>query len=112
MPDFVSPDLSLKGSVIRLETLRPDHLSGLETASKSKKIWKHYARDVSVKETFRKAFDQADRLMKAGTEHCFVIINQDDQRIIGSTRFMDIQPAHRKLEIGWTWLHPDYWEQR
>ena len=22
---------------------------------------------------------------------------------------MDIQPTHKKLEIGWTWLHPDYW---
>ncbi len=22
---------------------------------------------------------------------------------------MDIQPNHKKLEIGWTWLHPDYW---
>jgi RimJ/RimL family protein N-acetyltransferase len=30
-------------------------------------------------------------------------------KIIGSTRFMDIQSRHKKLEIGWTWLHPDYW---
>ena len=22
---------------------------------------------------------------------------------------MDIQPKHKKLEIGTTWLHPDYW---
>ena len=22
---------------------------------------------------------------------------------------MDIHPKDRKLEIGWTWLHPDYW---
>lgn len=22
---------------------------------------------------------------------------------------MDIHFLHRKLEIGWTWLHPDYW---
>jgi len=109
MPNLVVPDLSFTGSVIRLETLRPDHLPGLEAASKPGKIWTHYVRDVSVPETFQKAFDQAARSMQAGTEHCFVIIDQADQRIIGSTRFMDIQPSHRKLEIGWTWLHPDYW---
>ncbi|MDJ1499626.1 GNAT family protein [Xanthocytophaga agilis] len=22
---------------------------------------------------------------------------------------MDIQPKHKKLEIGFTWMHPDYW---
>jgi RimJ/RimL family protein N-acetyltransferase len=22
---------------------------------------------------------------------------------------MEIQPRHYKLEIGWTWLHPDHW---
>lgn len=29
-----------------------------------------------------------------------------DNRIIGSTRFADIQTSHRTLEIGWTWLTP------
>ncbi len=28
---------------------------------------------------------------------------------MGSTRFLDIQPQHKKLEIGFTWLHPNYW---
>ena len=22
---------------------------------------------------------------------------------------MNIEPVHKKLEIGWTWLHPEYW---
>ena len=39
----------------------------------------------------------------------FVIIHKQDGKIIGSTRLMHIDPPHRKLEIGWTWLHPDYW---
>lgn len=47
--------------------------------------------------------------MERGIEHCFVMIDQADQRIIGSTRFLNIEPANRKLEIGWTWMHPDYW---
>lgn len=34
----------------------------------------------------------------------FVIVRQADQTVIGSTRFMDIALAHRRLEIGATWL--------
>jgi RimJ/RimL family protein N-acetyltransferase len=34
----------------------------------------------------------------------FVIVRKADQTVIGSTRFMDIALAHRRLEIGATWL--------
>ena len=27
-------------------------------------------------------------------------------RAVGSTRYGNIEPAHRKLEIGWTWIAP------
>lgn len=30
-----------------------------------------------------------------------------DDRVVGSTSFLDINPAHRRLEIGATFLHPD-----
>jgi RimJ/RimL family protein N-acetyltransferase len=44
-----------------------------------------------------------------GTQFPFVIYHKAHNKLIGSTRFIDIQPLHNKLEIGWTWLHPDYW---
>jgi RimJ/RimL family protein N-acetyltransferase len=28
---------------------------------------------------------------------------------MGSTRFHSIKPKDRNIEIGYTWLHPDYW---
>jgi RimJ/RimL family protein N-acetyltransferase len=39
----------------------------------------------------------------------FAIIDLVSQKAIGSTRFLDIQPANKGLEIGWTWLGQDYW---
>jgi RimJ/RimL family protein N-acetyltransferase len=44
-----------------------------------------------------------------GTQYPFVVIHKQENKIIGSTRLLDIHPAHKKLEIGWTWLHPGYW---
>jgi len=29
-------------------------------------------------------------------------------KIVGSSSFLDIQPAHHAVEIGWTWYGPDY----
>jgi RimJ/RimL family protein N-acetyltransferase len=39
-----------------------------------------------------------------GREIAFAIVAADSGRAVGSTRFLDIQRAHRALEIGWTWI--------
>ena len=38
-----------------------------------------------------------------GTDLVFVVIHLETGRAVGSTRYMDIQPQHRGLEIGGTW---------
>ena len=37
------------------------------------------------------------------------VVTDDQIAGNGSTRLLYLQPRHRKLEIGWTWLHPAYW---
>ncbi len=32
-----------------------------------------------------------------------------DGREVGSTRYVNIEPAHRRVEIGWTWLVRSQW---
>jgi RimJ/RimL family protein N-acetyltransferase len=34
----------------------------------------------------------------------FAIVEKAKGRVIGSTRYLNIRPEHRSLEIGWTWL--------
>ena len=41
---------------------------------------------------------------KKGTQMPFAILDQRDNRVAGTTRYMDIQPANRGVEIGWTWI--------
>ena len=40
----------------------------------------------------------------AGTEVPFATIHLEEDRAIGSSRFMTIAPEHRRVEIGWTWV--------
>ena len=40
----------------------------------------------------------------AGTEVPFVTVERASGRPIGSSRYMNIVPEHRRLEIGWSWV--------
>lgn len=48
-------------------------------------------------------------LRDEGEQYPFTIFYKPEQKIIGSTRLTELQPSHLRLEIGWTWMHPDYW---
>ncbi len=47
-------------------------------------------------------------LQQQGTDLPFAVILQADGRAIGATRYMEIRPKHRALEIGGTWYAPAY----
>jgi RimJ/RimL family protein N-acetyltransferase len=49
------------------------------------------------------------REARAGREAPFATRDRGSGKVIGSTRFLELRPAHRGLEIGWTWLTPTAW---
>lgn len=97
----------LENNVVTLMPLEKEHIDGIYEAAQAVEIWQH----MSVELTTRQACEHyvADALQKRhnGSDFAFVIIH--DQRIIGCTWFLDISAQHKRLEIGSTWLHPDYW---
>ena len=38
----------------------------------------------------------------------WVTVLKTKNRVIGSTRFMDLDRVHKTTEIGWTWLAPEF----
>lgn len=98
----------LSGQAVDLIPLEKVHYPELEKLSNEKRIWEFYVFDGTNSEKFLETLNCAIAEREKGTQFPFVIYHKQD-KIIGSTRFMDIQSMHKKLEIGWTWLHPDYW---
>jgi RimJ/RimL family protein N-acetyltransferase len=96
--------VTLEGNLVRLEPLRRDHLEGLAQVAFDPRIWQWtIARptDVAGLEVWlQAALDNT----AAGIEVPFATIEQSSGRPIGSTRFLNIVPEHRRFEIGWTWL--------
>lgn len=99
----------LTGKTVSLQPLEHSHFDELIALAGDNRIWQHYIFDASRKEVFRKSLDDALLAREKRTQYPWVIVHKPTGKLIGSTRLMDIVPEHRKLEIGWTWLIPDFW---
>lgn len=99
----------LRGKTVDLIPLQKEHFEELYSVAADKQLWQQIPTDCSDKEMFEKAYSASLIERENGSEYPFVIIHKPTKRIIGSTRFFEIYPEHRKLEIGWTWIIKDYW---
>jgi RimJ/RimL family protein N-acetyltransferase len=99
----------LTGENVDLVPLDETHFAALAGLARDRRIWEFYAVDGTDPVKLVNAYAAALAERERGNQYPFVIFHKPANQIIGSTRYLDVQPAHRKLEIGWTWLHPDYW---
>lgn len=110
MNTWIKVPVTLEGKTVRLLPLEKAHFTTLAELAKEKSIWEFYPFDCSDTGKFFQEFDNALLEREKGNQYPFIIFHKPLQKIIGSTRFLDMHPEHKKLEIGWTWLHPDYWK--
>lgn len=97
--------LELPDGVVRLAPLEPLHAPGLLDALGDGSIWRYMPTPTPrTVEDFELIIRQANEQLAAGTQVPFVILDRATSHPIGSTRFLDIQPANRSIEIGWTWI--------
>lgn len=107
MQPWVPHPTILAANGVELVPLEAALLEPLYAAATDPSIWTHYAYDGSDRSRFMGLY--GDALHDRTGQYTFVVRDRSDGRILGSTKFMDIQPRHRKLEIGTTWYIPEYW---
>lgn len=94
--------VTLQGEGVRLEPLSQKHAQGLFNRGRDADDWAYMPRAcfVDMADT-RQWIDEA----LATPDHVpFAIVEAAKGRVIGSTRYLNIRPDHKGLEIGWTWL--------
>jgi RimJ/RimL family protein N-acetyltransferase len=100
--------LPLEGKVVRLEPLRREHTPLLWKAAKDHLDdifrWIPYA--MRTAEDFQNGVDKILQEQAQGQSIAFVTIERSSGRVIGSTRFMNMDLANRRVEIGSTWIAP------
>lgn len=101
--------ITLFGRIVRLEPLSEEHIPDLAIAGGDEQIWQYMLYGNITSEANMQAWvkDILTRHDK-GTDLPFAVIHQETNRGIGATRFLDIRPEHRGVEIGGTWYGVDY----
>lgn len=98
----------LEGSIVVLEPLRAEHADELWEAAQAPETWAWLAH-LNVRERFDLWLRLTLEAAEAGSEGPFTTRDARSGKAIGSSRFLNVRPADRVVEIGWTWLHPDAW---
>jgi len=104
-PSFDPRPVTLAGRHVRLEPLREEHAAELFAAASEPDIWRYLPKPPptsidDIRALIREALDQ----QVLGTQVPWLTRRASDGRVLGSTRFLNIDRADRGLEIGWTFL--------
>lgn len=102
-PLVVSP-VTLEGKHVRLEPLSRAHHAQLSESGLDAELWRWIPQPVRTAEEMRDYIEIALQQQAAGSALPFAILATASGRVIGSTRFGNIDRANRRVEIGWTWL--------
>ncbi|WP_251880035.1 GNAT family protein [Achromobacter sp. Marseille-Q4954] len=98
--------VTLAGEVVRLEPLTASHAEPLAQVGLHPELWRLQPEPVQTLDDMQRYVDRALAGQRDGNCLPFVIVRQDNGQVIGATRYMDIALAHKRLEIGGTWLTP------
>jgi RimJ/RimL family protein N-acetyltransferase len=96
--------VTLAGRIVRLEPLRLDHVPALAAVGLDPAIWRWTIARPTTEADLRAWAEAAIDAAETGRELPFATIEAVTNRPIGSTRFLNFVPEHRRVEIGWTWL--------
>jgi RimJ/RimL family protein N-acetyltransferase len=98
--------VTLRGEGVCLEPLSQDHAQGLYNRGRYAPDWAFMPRGcfIDLADT-RQWIEEA---LVAPGQLPFAIVETQKGKVVGSTRYLNIRPEHRSLEIGWTWLGQEW----
>ena len=94
----------LEGSLVRLEPLAPGHVPGLAEVGLDEVLWRFIPESVRTAEQMRAYVQRALAEQDEGRSLPFAVTLRDGGKVVGSTRYGNIDLPNRRVEIGWTWL--------
>lgn len=109
MPDAFDPrPITLPGRFVRLEPLSEAHVEPLVEVGAGKGIFRYFPVQIETAAEVRAYLGHCLAGLKFGETITFATVSLADGRPVGTTSFLAIDRANRKLEIGGTWLAPEW----
>lgn len=107
LPMLFDP-VTLEGTYARLEPLSSDHHAQLCDVGLDESLWRWTTSHVRTPDDMRTYIECALQEQKNGTALPFATLETTSGRVVGSTRFANIDRSNRRVEIGWTWVAPPW----
>ena len=89
----------LHNEQVILKPMEKSDINGILKVATFPEIWSYLSVTLETLEDVKKYVSTALKNKEKGIEFSFVIIDPVSNEIIGSTRFMDINERHNRLEI-------------
>lgn len=96
-------EVVLETNHIKLLPLNENHKEDLIVASEDGNLSELWFTSVPSKNNIENYITKAIEDYKQDRGLAFVVLNKKTNEIIGSTRYTNATPEHRRLEIGYTW---------
>jgi N-acetyltransferase len=94
----------LEGIHVRLEPLLRKHITGLCEVGLEEQLWRWIPTPVRTADDMAAYVELALKEQANGVSLPFAQIEKAMGRLIGSTRYMNIDRVHHRVEIGCTWI--------
>jgi RimJ/RimL family protein N-acetyltransferase len=99
--------VTLDGTFVRLEPLEERHREAIRPAAQHPEIFT--VTTSALGPLFDPYIDNALKRSDGPHERAFAVFHKKQGRPVGMTRYLNIEEAHKKLEIGSTWYEPSVW---
>ncbi|HEX5941350.1 MAG TPA: GNAT family protein [Anaerolineales bacterium] len=108
MTTWVQP-VTLTGRYVRLEPMTEEHVTALAEIGVGQPFWDFmlYGNINTVDDMRNWVLDILTRAAR-GTDLPFVAVHLASGRVAGATRYLNMVPQDRGLEIGGTWYGPEF----
>jgi RimJ/RimL family protein N-acetyltransferase len=98
----------LDGRFVRLEPLRRRHATALTIAA-GKLDWGWALSPLRSRKDVDERIKHSIRMERRNQEYVFAVRLKKEDRVVGSTAYFGIVPAHKRAEIGYTWYEQTLW---
>jgi N-acetyltransferase len=98
----------LEGRFVRLDPLTIKHAVALAGIGLDEDLWRWIPVPVRTAADMKSYVETALKERTSGKAMPFVQVEKASGRVVGSTRYANIDPTHHRLEIGWTWVAPPW----
>lgn len=95
--------VALEGKLVKLIPLDLSHQNDLLNAASDGNLWELWFTSVPSATTISKYLNSALENQQKGLALPFTIVDKKTNKIVGSTRYLNIEAENRRLEIGATW---------